>query len=223
MELCRQHGHQRADPHRWKKASAISARPRSMKTWRRRFPRWVSCDIHRRRCLPLMTNRGRIRKLDYEALAAFRYALRRFLRFSEEGARAAGLTPQQHQLLLAVKGHPGREWVSITELAEALQIRHHAAVGLVDRCEGARLIHRTPDPRDRRQVRVLLTVKGDGILGRLSTRNRRELRTLRQALRLPLLSQRARGDSSGSKSKPTDASGGRGGPRSRSPLQSPRT
>lgn len=145
-----------------------------------------------------MVHRRRIDKLDYEALAAFRYALRRFLRFSEEGARAAGLTPQQHQLLLAVKGHPGREWVSITELAEALQIRHHAAVGLVDRCEGARLIRRTPDPQDRRQVRVFLTAKGERILGRLSNRNRRELETLRQALRLPFLTQRSRAVLSGS-------------------------
>jgi len=145
-----------------------------------------------------MVHRGRIGKLDYEALAAFRYALRRFLRFSEEGARAAGLTPQQHQLLLAVKGQPGRDWMSITELAEALQIRHHTAVGLVDRCEGARLIERTPDPQDRRQVRVFLTAKGEHILGRLSARNRRELETLRQALRLPFLTQRSRAGSSGS-------------------------
>src|SRR5262245_42609204 len=140
----------------------------------------------------------RISKLDYEALAAFRYALRRFLRFTEEGARAAGLTPQQHQLLLAVKGQPGRDWMSITELAEALQIRHHTAVGLVDRCEGARLIQRTPDLRDRRQVRVFLTAKGERVLGRLSTRNRRELETLRQALRLPFLTQRSRAVSSAS-------------------------
>jgi DNA-binding MarR family transcriptional regulator len=129
----------------------------------------------------------RITKLDYEALAAFRYALRRFLRFTEEGARAAGLTPQQHQLLLAVKGQQGREWSSIRELAEALRIRHHAAVGLVDRCEDARLIRRVADPVDRRQVRVSLTARGESILARLSARNRRELETLRQALRLPSL------------------------------------
>jgi DNA-binding MarR family transcriptional regulator len=134
-----------------------------------------------------MAGRGRITKLDYEALAAFRHALRRFLRFTEEGARAAGLTPQQHQLLLAVKGRPGREWASIGELAEALQIRHHAAVGLVDRCEASRMIRRVVDPSDARQVRVLLTAAGEGILGRLSARNRRELETLREALRLPSL------------------------------------
>jgi DNA-binding MarR family transcriptional regulator len=128
-----------------------------------------------------------ISKADYEALAAFRSALRRFLRFSEQGARAAGLTPQQHQLLLAVKGRPGREWASISDLAEALQVRHHAAVGLVDRCERAGLARRTPDPDDRRQVRVTLTEKGEAILERLSHRNLSELKTLRQALRLSFL------------------------------------
>src|SRR5438093_7247785 len=100
-----------------------------------------------------------ISKADYEALAAFRQALRRFLRFSEQGARATGLTPQQHQLLLAVKGQSGREWASISDLAEALQVRHHAAVGLVDRCERAGLARRAPDPDDRRQLRVTLPNK----------------------------------------------------------------
>jgi DNA-binding MarR family transcriptional regulator len=135
-----------------------------------------------------------ISKADYEALHAFRHALRRFLHFSEEGARAAGLTAQQHQLLLAVKGQPGRDWATITELAESLQIRHHAAVGLVDRCERAGLVVRAQDPIDRRQVRVSLTDKGEGILAGLSTRNRRELLTLRQALRPLLLEEVARGE-----------------------------
>src|SRR5438094_867389 len=128
-----------------------------------------------------------ISKADYEALAAFRYALRRFLRYTEEGARAAGLTPQQHQLLLAIKGQPDREWSSISGPAEALQVRHHAAVGLVDRCERAALVRRAPDPDDRRQVRVTLTEKGEAILARLSQRNRRELQALQQALQVPFL------------------------------------
>jgi DNA-binding MarR family transcriptional regulator len=134
-----------------------------------------------------MAPQGRISKADYEALAAFRYALRRFLRFTEEGARGTGLTPQQHQLLLAVKGRPGRDWTSIKELAEALQIRHHTAVGLVDRCAAAGLIRRTADPGDRRHVRVLLTKRGEDVLGRLSARNRRELEALRRALGRPFL------------------------------------
>lgn len=128
-----------------------------------------------------------ITKSDYEALAAFRYNLRRFLHFTEEGARQAGLTPQQHQLLLAVKGQPGKDWASISELAEALQIKHHAAVMLTDRTASGGWIQRTQDPTDRRQVRVSLTQNGEEVLARLSERNLRELRQLRQALQLDFL------------------------------------
>ncbi|HYC21685.1 MAG TPA: MarR family transcriptional regulator [Candidatus Bathyarchaeia archaeon] len=130
-------------------------------------------------------------KTDYEALAEFRFSLRRFLRYSEEGARAAGITPQQHQLLLAIKGRPSREWASLSDIAESLQVRHHAAVGLVDRSARARLVRRTPDPDDRRQVRVRLTAKGEAILARLSRRNRSELRALRRTLRIPFLEDSA--------------------------------
>jgi DNA-binding MarR family transcriptional regulator len=129
----------------------------------------------------------RIRKSDYEALARFRSALRRFLRFTEEGAREVGLTPQQHQLMLAIKGQPGKEWAYIGELAEALQIRHHAAVMLIDRCERAEWVDRSPDPTDRRQVRVSLSPRGEEVLDRLSERNLRELRGLRQALQLDFM------------------------------------
>jgi DNA-binding MarR family transcriptional regulator len=135
----------------------------------------------------MATRDSRIHKSDYEALARFRYALRRFLRFAEEGAREVGLTPQQHQLLLAIKGQPGKEWAYISELAEALQIRHHAAVMLVDRCEHACWVERRPDPADRRQVRVSLSLQGEEILDRLSERNLRELRGLRQALQLDFM------------------------------------
>jgi len=133
------------------------------------------------------SNQMPIKKADYEALAAFRYTLRRFLRFSEEGAREVGLTPQQHQLMLAIKGQPGKEWASISELAHALQVTHHAAVRLVDRCEKAELAARGTDPNDRRQVRVTLTPKGEELLARLSYRNRRELQSLRQVLQLNFL------------------------------------
>lgn len=128
-----------------------------------------------------------ISKEEYEALFAFRYALRRFLRLSERGAQEAGLTVQQHQLLLAVKGQPGREWASISDLAEGLQIRHHTAVELVDRCERAGLVQRAPHPQDRRQVRVGLTAKGKGLLARISVWSQRELEALRHILSLPLL------------------------------------
>ena len=124
-------------------------------------------------------------KADYEALLRFRMAIRRFLRFSEEGSRQAGLTPQQHQVLLAIQGQPGRTWASITEVAEALQLKHNTTVGLVDRCQAAGLVARTPDPEDRRLVRVTLTTRGEEVLDRLSWRNVNELRSLDEALKLP--------------------------------------
>jgi len=130
-----------------------------------------------------------VRKSDYEALAAFRATLRRFLRRTDENARSAGVTPQQYQLLLAVKGQPGRDWASVSNLAEALQVKHHAAVGLVDRGERAGLVRRDADPDDRRQVRVSLTQAGEEVLKRLAERNRDELRALRHTLRLPFLEE----------------------------------
>src|SRR5690349_11691953 len=122
-------------------------------------------------------------KQDYESLAAFRAAIRRFARFSEEGARSVGITPQQHQAMLAIMGQPGREWASIAEIAEFLQLKHHTTVGLVDRCVAAGLVLRNPDPDDRRQVRVGLTTKGGELLRHLSTRNLRELKNLRKAMK----------------------------------------
>jgi len=84
-------------------------------------------------------------------------------------------------------GMPGRDWTTVAELADALQIRHHAAVGLVDRCVRARLVARSRNPEDRRQVQVALTRRGAAILARLSDRNRRELSALRHALALPFV------------------------------------
>ena len=91
----------------------------------------------------------RITKSHYELLSALRHALRRFLRFSEEAAHAAGLEPQQHQALLAIKGFPGRDHASIGELAERLQVRHHSAVGLIDRLARRGLVRRAPAAADR--------------------------------------------------------------------------
>src|SRR6516162_7986315 len=101
-------------------------------------------------------------------LAAFRYQLRRFLRFSEKAARAGGLTPQQHQLLLGVAGWTGRGWATISELADFLQARHNAVVGLVKRAERRRLVHREREGRDRRFVRVYATPQGQKILDELT-------------------------------------------------------
>ncbi len=118
---------------------------------------------------------AKVNKTDYEALAAFRYALRQFLHFSEAAAAQVGLTPQQHQALLAIKGFPGRDYVTIGELAERLQIRHHSAVGLVDRLEAQNLVARREAEVDRRQVYVTVTVHGLTLLERLSTAHRAEL------------------------------------------------
>jgi DNA-binding MarR family transcriptional regulator len=134
----------------------------------------------RRAALPL-------EKADYVALARFRGALRGFLRFTESAARAAGLTPQQHQLLLAVRGRPGKDWATVGELALELQVRPHTAVGLIDRAAALGLVLRAAAPEDRRRVRVALTRRGRDTLERLTQRNRRELRGLRRALDLTRL------------------------------------
>jgi DNA-binding MarR family transcriptional regulator len=115
---------------------------------------------------------------DVETLAAFRYALRQFVSFSDEAARAAGLTPQQHQALLSIQGFPGRAEVTISELAERLQIRHHSAVGLVDRLAALKLVERRAGQADRRQVFVRLTPAGRRVLRRLSAAHRAELQRL---------------------------------------------
>lgn len=112
-------------------------------------------------------------------LARFRYQLRRFLRFSEKAARAAGVTPQQHQLLLGVAGYTGRGWATISELSEFLQERHNAVVGLVDRARRAGLVSKEPAAHDLRVVRVQLTPRGRKILDHLSALHRRELNQFR--------------------------------------------
>ena len=119
-----------------------------------------------------------IKKSDYEALAAFRYALRQFLRFSEDAAVAEGLSPQQHQALLAIKGFPGRDSVTIGELAEKLQVRHNSAVGLVDRLVADGYVERKHSTEDARKVFVSLTTSGLQALERLSTAHREELRRI---------------------------------------------
>jgi DNA-binding MarR family transcriptional regulator len=124
-------------------------------------------------------------KQDFEALARFRFGIRRYLRFSEETVRRHGVTPQQYQLLLAIKGFPGRDWAVVRELADRLQLRHHSVVELVNRAQGQGLVHRTTDPDDARAVRVVLTDQGEHLLGRLSALHRDELRRMDTVLTLP--------------------------------------
>jgi DNA-binding MarR family transcriptional regulator len=123
----------------------------------------------------------RAARVDYRALAEFRYQMRRFLRASEEAARASGLEPQHHQLLLALKGAPPGEVPTIAWLAERLQLQHHSVVGLVDRLVERKLIRRRRDPADQRRALVTLTGDGEEILHELSVFHQDELRTLAPA------------------------------------------
>ncbi len=108
-------------------------------------------------------------------LAEFRYGLRRFLRFSENAAHAAGVTPQQHQAMLAIKGFPSRDHITIGELAERLQILHHSAVGLANRLVVEHYVQRVPSQKDRRQVYLALTKRGEIVLEKLSAVHREQL------------------------------------------------
>jgi DNA-binding MarR family transcriptional regulator len=124
---------------------------------------------------------------DYARLLEFRTGLRRFLRWSEQQAAAAGLTPAQHQLMLAIRGHRGvdgaAERPTIGDVAEHLLLRHHSTVELVDRAEAAGLVERRPDRRDQRQVRLVLTPAGANRLEHLSELHVEELTRLGAALR----------------------------------------
>jgi DNA-binding MarR family transcriptional regulator len=122
-----------------------------------------------------------MRDSDYRALARFRYALRVFLRFSEDAARADGLTPNQHQLLLAVRGFPGGR-PTIGDVAEWLQLQHHSTVELVDRVVDAGYVRRIADRDDRRRQRLVLTAAGARTIERLSEIHRAELRRFRGEL-----------------------------------------
>jgi len=121
--------------------------------------------------------------VEYEDLLALRTGLRRFLRWSDQQAEAAGLTPAQHQLLLSVRGHHDRRGPTVGEVADYLLLRHHSAVGLVDRAERAGLVRRVRDADDHRSVRLELTAKGAKRLDALAQLHLEELQRL--APRLP--------------------------------------
>jgi DNA-binding MarR family transcriptional regulator len=130
----------------------------------------------------MMDSRDEVPITAYQTLAEFRYQLRRFLRFSEQAARAAGLEPQQHQLLLAVKGLPEGRKATISALAERLQIAHHSTVELIDRLVERGFIQRCRSEADQRQVLVRLTPQGEEALWNLSLAHRAELRSTGPAL-----------------------------------------
>lgn len=119
---------------------------------------------------------------NYRALAQFRRALRVFERFSEQEARAAGLTPAQHQLMLAIRGHDGNKQPSMSELADGLQLRLHSVGELVDRAEANGLVIRRSDPHDQRRCLLSLTADGDRQLRDLSVLHRAELRRFRNQM-----------------------------------------
>jgi DNA-binding MarR family transcriptional regulator len=118
----------------------------------------------------------------YRRQADFRYAIRRFSRFSEDQARLAGITPQQHLLLLTIRGHPSYPIVTIGDVADRLQIRHHSASLLVERSRKAELLERREDPADRRRALVALTENGLRVLEAITRANRREMLALDDAL-----------------------------------------
>jgi DNA-binding MarR family transcriptional regulator len=130
-----------------------------------------------------MARHGQLIKSQYETLAAFRYALRRFMRFSEEAAQAAGVTAQQYQALLAIKGFPARDNVTVGELAERLQLRHHSAVGLIDRLVVEKLVVRVPSTKDHRQVLIQVTSRGGKIAERIASVHHEQLKRIGPEIR----------------------------------------
>ena len=130
-----------------------------------------------------MSRRHGLGQADYERLAEFRYLLRRFLMFSEGAAIATGLTVQQHQALLSIRGLGGVEPMTARTLAESLGIRHHSAVGLIDRLAAKALIRRRANPDDRREMLLDLTAKSQKLLEKLSAAHRDELNRLAPLLR----------------------------------------
>jgi DNA-binding MarR family transcriptional regulator len=124
-------------------------------------------------------------------LAWFRYALRKFLRFSEQAARRCGVTPQQHQLLLGIAGYTSRHKATISELAEFLQERHNSVVELADRAARRGLVRKVHDTRDRRYVFVSLTSRGEAVLSRLSRLHTQEIARLQTGLLTPAARRRS--------------------------------
>jgi len=128
-------------------------------------------------------SRPAIELADYQRLSEFRYLIRRFLEFSQLQAEDAGLTPRQHQALLAIKGYPGGGSVTVGDLAERLRIRHHSAVELINRLSDAGLVVRDQDKDDHRRVLLRLTERADDCLAELSAAHLDELSRIEPMLR----------------------------------------
>lgn len=128
------------------------------------------------------TSNDELHESDYRRLLEFRTAIRRFLRWSEEQAEAEGLTPTQHQLLLAIRGSGQADGPTVGDVAQAMLIRHHSAVGLVDRAVDAGFVRRIRDHEDHRVVRLRLTADGARRLARLSRHHLEELDRLRRGV-----------------------------------------
>jgi len=122
-----------------------------------------------------------ISKAAFERLSEFRYQMRRFQRFSERAARSHGVTPLQYLLLLHIRGHAGRDYANVGELAERLQAHQHGVVALISRCAARGLVIRRTSKQDRRQVEVHLSRKGERLLVRLAFVHRSEFKTFRKA------------------------------------------
>ena len=124
-------------------------------------------------------------KLAFETLANFRYEIRKFLRFSENVTRKAGITPLQYLMLLNIKGYPGRDWATVGELAERLQAQHHGVVALVSRCEKQGFVERRRSTEDRRRIEVRLLPKGEDYVERLANAHRVQLSALNGRFSVP--------------------------------------
>ncbi len=125
-------------------------------------------------------------KLAFETLANFRYEIRKFLRFSENVTRKAGITPLQYLMLLNIKGYPGRDWATVGELAERLQAQHHGVVALVSRCEKQGFVERRRSSEDRRRIEVRLLPKGEDYVERLANAHRVQLIALNGKFSVPV-------------------------------------
>ncbi len=124
----------------------------------------------------------------FETLANFRYEIRKFLRFSENVTRKAGITPLQYLMLLNIKGYPGREWATVGELADRLQAQHHGVVALVSRCEKQGFVERRRSTEDRRRIEVRLLPKGEEYVERLANAHRVQLIALNGRFSVPVAS-----------------------------------